>query len=275
MVDKSKLAVSGHSAGGAGSVIAASNEARFNVCIPVAPALTSIYSEVGPNYAINVHIPILLAVGGNDRGSIDYVQLTRQAYNESNTPKFLVVALDDDHSSIIQESISFKYIISFLKVYLCGKEEYIPYLYGEYAQQDVDEGYIEVISNLIGGKSDFKVSNLVVDPDSVNRGDPITVSIDVSNTGTKAGDYTVYLKVNEEVIEEKTMSLDAGSFETVFFEMIYEEVGEYSVEVNGVNGSFKVNRVQTGISAFPLVSVIIGLIISILVINFSNRRLIN
>jgi hypothetical protein len=272
MVDESRLAVSGHSAGGAGSVIAASKESRFNVCIPMAAALTPQYSEVGPEYAVNVQMPILIIVGEDDRGYGDIYQMAHQAYNASNTPKFLIIATNDDHMSIIRESISFKYITSFLKVYLCSEEDFISYLYGEYAQQDVDEGLIALYYDISEGEAVFTLSSLIVDPSSVKEGVSVTISANVTNTGTLSGSYTITLKIDDKVEDEKTVSLNPDETVIVSFDVTASQEGSYSVDVNGLSASYEVERAQTGIPGYPIESIIAGLAVVVLVLWFYQRN---
>jgi hypothetical protein len=108
----------------------------------------------------------------------------------------------------------------------------------------------------------FELSNLVIDPLSVKEGESVTISCDVVNIGTLSGLYTVTLKIDGGVKEEKTVSLDVEGSETVSFEVSCESVGEFIVDVNGETGSYEVTRAQTGIPGFPFGSVILGLMIS-------------
>jgi len=99
-----------------------------------------------------VKVPILFIYGSVDPWAVDNAPLM---YESANSPKFIVNVDSLDHSAILKESIPFKYIISFLKVYLNGDEDYIPHLYGKYAQQDVEEGLIKLTYDI----SEFSVES--------------------------------------------------------------------------------------------------------------------
>ena len=55
---------------------------------------------------------------------------------------------------------------------------------------------------------------------------------------------------------------------TVSFEVSAAEEGAYSVDVNGLSGSYEVRKAQTGIPGFPMESIIVGLVIMLLVLCF-------
>ncbi len=61
-----------------------------------------------------------------------------------------------------------------------------------------------------------------------------------SNEGDLTGSYEVVLEVNGEVVETKTVTLDGGQSQVVSFVVHEETPGLYSVDVNGMAGSFSV-----------------------------------
>jgi hypothetical protein len=83
-------------------------------------------------------------------------------------------------------------------------------------------------------------AELVVSHIQAKVGEAVTVSANISNTGTVSGNYTVDLKVNGLTEETKTVQVRADSTETVRFEVVKENPGTYSINVGGLSGSFTV-----------------------------------
>jgi len=86
----------------------------------------------------------------------------------------------------------------------------------------------------------FSVSDLAVTPGDVNEGEAISVSVTVFNSGEAEGEYEVVLKLNNEALESKLVTLAGGSSELVTFSITGGSPGEYLVDVNGLSGSFTV-----------------------------------
>ena len=86
----------------------------------------------------------------------------------------------------------------------------------------------------------FSLSGLSVLPAEVELGEPITVSMVVANTGGEAGSYTTVLKINGAKEEEKTVTIAAGSSQTVSFRVTKEEADSYTATVDGLSGGFTV-----------------------------------
>jgi len=96
-----------------------------------------------------------------------------------------------------------------------------------------------------GGAAVFSpaISNLTITPAEgaiagVRIGEIVTITTEVENTGGRSGSYTVILKINGVVEEEKTVTLAAHEKKTVTFTVIKEEAGTYKTEVNGLEGEF-------------------------------------
>jgi len=81
-----------------------------------------------------------------------------------------------------------------------------------------------------------------VSPTEVDIGEAVGISISVANTGGQAGSYTVTLKINDVVEETREVTVAAGASETVTFTTSGDEAGTYSVDVNGLTGSFTVKE---------------------------------
>lgn len=85
--------------------------------------------------------------------------------------------------------------------------------------------------------AEFKVSNLVISPTEVNPGQVVTISCLVTNIGSEAGEYTVTL--GGDFVAEQTVTLAPGESKTISFEVVPDVVKSYSVNVDGLTGTFR------------------------------------
>jgi len=88
----------------------------------------------------------------------------------------------------------------------------------------------------------FTSTKLFISPSEVNIGESVTISVEVANTGEEAGNYTVTLKIDGAVEATKNVTLNAGASEEVTFTTAKDVAGSYSVDVNGLSGSFTVKE---------------------------------
>jgi len=84
--------------------------------------------------------------------------------------------------------------------------------------------------------AEFRVSDLVISPQEVNPGQPVTISCLVTNAGTEAGNYTV--KMGGDFMAEQSVTLEPGESKTISFEVTPTVAKSYSVSVDGLSGSF-------------------------------------
>ncbi len=109
----------------------------------------------------------------------------------------------------------------------------------------------------------FSVSSLSVLPAEVEPGEPVTITVSVSNTGGESGSYTVVLKIDGVKEAEETVTVAAGESQDVSFSVTREEADSYAVAVDGLSGSFTVVApvvvppAKPGIN-WPLIGGIIG-----------------
>jgi hypothetical protein len=92
------------------------------------------------------------------------------------------------------------------------------------------------------GTAIFTASRLSVSPDEVYIGEAVTISAVITNTGDGAGSYKVVLKTNGVVEATKEVTLNAGASGEVIFTTAKDVAGTYSVEVDGLKGSFAVRE---------------------------------
>ena len=88
----------------------------------------------------------------------------------------------------------------------------------------------------------FTPSSLVISPTEVDIGQAVNVSLSVANTGGMAGSYEVTLKIDGEVEATEEVTVGAGASEAVTFTTSRDVAGSYSVDVNGLSGSFTVKE---------------------------------
>jgi len=118
------------------------------------------------------------------------------------------------------------------------------------------------------GAAAFTSSGLTINPSSVNIDGTVTISVQCSNEGSISGSHTVTLMIDGEVEDEKTVTVDPDESTTISFDAPTSEKGTYSVEIDGLTGSYEV---KGGIPGFPVESLIAGLAVAILVLWFRQR----
>jgi hypothetical protein len=98
------------------------------------------------------------------------------------------------------------------------------------------------------GESQFRVKDLVINPDTINQGEIVQISVKVENLGTVKGETTVSLKVNGQVLVTEDVSLDPGDSRTLSWKTTSGwSVGSYNIEVEGLAGSFTILESGTSI----------------------------
>jgi len=75
----------------------------------------------------------------------------------------------------------------------------------------------------------FQVGNLTVNPYETSIGQPVNISVDVSNIGTLEGSYSLDLKINGSSTETKDLDLQANQTIRVEFSVTESTVGTYNV----------------------------------------------
>jgi predicted GH43/DUF377 family glycosyl hydrolase len=90
----------------------------------------------------------------------------------------------------------------------------------------------------------FEVSNLTVSPSQAQPNQEVTVSIKVTNTGEKSGDYSLQLKVDGVVTSTKQVTAAAGTSQIVNFTTTGDTAGKHQVEVAGLSGEFEILKVS-------------------------------
>ena len=112
----------------------------------------------------------------------------------------------------------------------------------------------------------FDAGELSFYPPEVEIGELIVVSVLVTNSGEAEGVYTLTLTIDGVVVATKEVVMAGGS-QRVAFSTYEDEAGTYSVEVNGLEGSFTVREAPLLPIVLPraVIWVILGLAIAVMV----------
>ena len=86
----------------------------------------------------------------------------------------------------------------------------------------------------------FTVTDLAIVPSEAVIGGRVTISALVTNTGYLSGSYEVTLKLNDVVVATEKVTLPGHASQKVTFTTTKDVAGTYSVDVNGVSGTFEV-----------------------------------
>jgi len=86
----------------------------------------------------------------------------------------------------------------------------------------------------------FVTSDLSIEPITVQIGETVEISVDVSNVGGLEGSHLTVLSINEVVEDEHEIALESRGSETVIFEYNPTQPGTFRVEIDGLTGTFTV-----------------------------------
>lgn len=95
------------------------------------------------------------------------------------------------------------------------------------------------------GELEFRIQNLEIDNSKVVRGNPVTVSIKVTNVGKAEDNQIIYLKLNGENFTSKSVFLRPGKPRILEFKIKKLNPGDYSVGVGNLRENFEVYTPQT------------------------------
>jgi hypothetical protein len=86
----------------------------------------------------------------------------------------------------------------------------------------------------------FTPSDLSISPTEVEPGKVVAIGVLVTNTGGMTGTYEVTLKADNVVVATESVTLAAGASQKVAFAISKDVPGTYTVDVNGLKGTFTV-----------------------------------
>lgn len=88
----------------------------------------------------------------------------------------------------------------------------------------------------------FTISNISISPPTVGVNQPVTISADVTNNGELEGTYTMTLKIDDAIVDNKDVVVAGGATETISFTVSKDTPGVYAVAVDDQKGFFTVFR---------------------------------
>ncbi len=88
--------------------------------------------------------------------------------------------------------------------------------------------------------ADFQIKNLSVAPLNSSRGDKLTFTAEVLNSGDISGQFDASLTVNNRLIETRTISLTGSEKQVVTYYVIADQIGHNTVNLGGLDGEFDV-----------------------------------
>ena len=88
--------------------------------------------------------------------------------------------------------------------------------------------------------AEFTVTDLTIEPIEAEVGEPVFISVNVTNVGDEEGVYSANLTINDVLRENQTILLLGGESAIAEFVVIENAEGDYVVEINGLSGAFKI-----------------------------------
>jgi len=107
--------------------------------------------------------------------------------------------------------------------------------------------------------AEFTVSDLTVSPSEVDEGDPVTVTVKITNIGEQMGSHTVTLKLDGVETQTAETTLIGEASTTINFTLT-EAAGEHIIEINGLTDSFTVTAPTKGISPMIIIGILVLII---------------
>jgi len=96
------------------------------------------------------------------------------------------------------------------------------------------------VQSLVPKPANFKLTDLTLNPDWIQFGDPVQISVNVTNVGTEVGNYTLTVTVADDPIASKTLQLSGGESEIVEVAATGIPEGNHTVMVGSLTASITV-----------------------------------
>ena len=90
--------------------------------------------------------------------------------------------------------------------------------------------------------ADIRMSDIRVSPSQVAPDENVVVSVQLLNQGDLSGDYQVELRVNDSVVDTRTLRLEGGATAVPEFRVSRLIEGTHTVDIGGLKASFTVTR---------------------------------
>jgi len=109
--------------------------------------------------------------------------------------------------------------------------------------------YFSIVAHT--GPASFSASNLSITPSEAEVGESVTVRATITNTGDLSGQKDIVFKVNNVMDGITKVSLKGKASQEVTFTTIQGEAGTYTVDINGLTGTFTVTEGEIVITTPP------------------------
>lgn len=85
-----------------------------------------------------------------------------------------------------------------------------------------------------------ELTDLAINRTEARVGEPLGISVKVTNRAEESGSYSVTLTINGTAFETKTLQLDAKASANTLFEVVEQTEGTYVVKIGSLNGTFSI-----------------------------------
>jgi len=96
----------------------------------------------------------------------------------------------------------------------------------------------------------FATSDLQITPQEAFPGENISVAVLVTNSGGESGKYTASLEVYSRFYDSKTVHLAENSSQQIVFQIVGNDLGTHSVNIDNLNSQFTV--IQPELESIPI-----------------------
>src|SRR4030042_1394364 len=101
--------------------------------------------------------------------------------------------------------------------------------------------------------AEFIVTDLTVTPSEAEEAAPILISANITNIGDLEGTYDANLTINGVLTQTQIVTVPGNNTSVIVeFTVIEENIGEYTVEIGGLTGSFKIKEAPPSASNIHL-----------------------
>jgi hypothetical protein len=97
---------------------------------------------------------------------------------------------------------------------------------------------LSLMAIAVGCGSKVTLSTMAISPTKVAPGQPVTIAVNVLNSGTKQVDYKLDMLINDSQVESQQVTIGPGNTETVAFHYSPESLGTYTAKIGEQSGTF-------------------------------------
>ena len=102
-------------------------------------------------------------------------------------------------------------------------------------------------------EAEFTVTDLAITPSEAEEAEPILISVNITNIGDLEGTYDANLTINGVLTQTQIVTVPGNNTSVIVeFTVIEENIGEYTVEIGGLTGSFKIKEAPPSASNIHL-----------------------